>query len=120
MQRVKVEFTYDDPREIEIAWNDTSSTYEPILFEWNDFDVDGDPDSVPAPRPINWQSVPADEQWVWSQLSGEPDNYEEGAGDLRDLTHPYRWPRAIRITIRVYDPSGRFEEPITQTIVHAW
>lgn len=28
------------------------------------------------------------------------------------------WPYAIRITVRVYDPRGRLEEPIVRTIVH--
>ena len=113
----KVEFTYDDPREIEIDREPGSPTIgEPILFDWNG---DGTVET-PAPSPINWQSVPANEKWVWSKLSPQPNDYDDGAGDLRDLTHPYRWPKAIRITIKVYDPGGRLEEPITQTIVHAW
>lgn len=115
----RVEFTYDDPREIDIALDADEGYYRPRLIDW-----DGgasEPYRVPAPAPVRWQSVPTGERWVWSNLSTDPNPYAiGGSGDLRDLTQPYRWPRAIRITIRVHDPAGRLPEPITHTIVHAW
>lgn len=113
----RVEFTYDDPREIALDPNEDYRV--PRLIDW-----DGDSAEsldVPAPAPVRWQSVPTGERWVWSNLSTDPNPYAiGGSGDLRDLTQPYRWPRAIRVTIRVHDPAGRLPEPITHTIVHAW
>jgi hypothetical protein len=28
------------------------------------------------------------------------------------------WPYAIRITVRVYDPQGRLDEPVVRSLVH--
>jgi hypothetical protein len=92
---------------------------------------------VPAPQPIHWQSLPrtvalggnaTDTQvCVWNRLGVDSTDYATASRDalgrvmdLRDLTQPYRWPRAIRITLRVWDPAGRLPEPITHTIVHAF
>ncbi len=105
----KVEFTYDDPHEIEIGGDPP----EPILTPYG-------MSQVPAPRPVRWQSVPPGEQWVWSGLSMDPGDYDAPSGDLRDLTHPYRWPRALRITIRAYDAAGGLDRPIQRTIIHTW
>ncbi|HSW47070.1 MAG TPA: hypothetical protein VLM89_16015, partial [Phycisphaerae bacterium] len=149
----KVEFTYDDPREIAVDEN----TRRPILTPDADndgqteYDMDGtgviadtDNDGVldaprtPAPQPINWQSLPS--YWeaqtqgvpwqqvrVWNRIGVELTDYADATrtattppSDLRDRTQPFRWPRAIRITIRAYDPAGRLDDPITYTIVHCW
>lgn len=116
----KVEYTYDDPREI--ALNEDRTEPEPDMAKWLDRDKDGSQEMYPKPRPIHWRDVANGEQVVWSKLSTVPTDYDAGAGnvDLRDRTSPFRWPRAVRITIRVYDPAHRLTEPVTQTIVHAW
>jgi len=109
-----IEYTYDDPREIEIDRDPDSYYYgQPLLFDWNGIDA-------PPPRPVRWYSVPPGEKWICSKIPVDPGNYDSENGDLRDRTNPYRWPRAIRITITVYDPGGRLEEPISQTIIHTW
>ncbi len=109
----KVEFTYDNPYEVTL---DRSQSPPEITFTGCD---DTGTLLCPAPVPVRWQSVPAGEIWVWSGLSVDPNDYA-GANpvDKRDLTHPFRWPRAIRITLRSY--AGGQEQPIQQTIVHAW
>jgi len=127
----KVEFTWDDPREIAVD----SATGEPILFDWDEDNTA----ETPSPQPINWVSVPPGEIWVWSQIGTQTGYYDAQGGDLRDLTSPpgpppdpsspefqtwprfiQRWPRAIRITLRAVDPSGRLAEPVTWTVTHAW
>lgn len=101
----KVEFTYDDPREIAVESDAQRSV---LVTTDTDWDADGNLDThVLAPKPINWQSVPDGEQWVWSGLSVNPNN----------PTDPFRWPRAIRITIRAYGKGGALQEPITESII---
>jgi prepilin-type N-terminal cleavage/methylation domain-containing protein len=116
----KVEFTYDDPREIAISTSDG----EPVLTDVN---LDGTA-VVPAPAPIRWQSVPPGQMMVWCGLPTKPnppastpdEDYKESTGDLRDMTFPYRWPKALRITIRAYAPGGALNYPIEQSIIHVW
>ncbi len=112
----KVEFTYDDPREIELTVNGTNRT-----ADWVDLNNDGTYQGGEplAPKPIHWQSVPDKQQWIWSGLSVNPNTYT-GAGDLRNSTDPHRWPRALRITLRAYGKGDSHAGPITQTIIHAW
>lgn len=84
----KVEYTYDDPRELRL---NTNGTINPSL-------------------PVRWQSVPNGQRIIWSSLPVLPD----------DRTDPRRWPRALRITLKAWDPGGRLTEPVTRTIVHTW
>ena len=132
----KVEFTFDNPRELALVrdLDDTvqdlygktaASPYaanglqptDPALTAWADFNGDGNPDPAPAPQPIRWQPVPPGQTWVWSGRLGGTNTYD----DLRDQTQPFRWPRAIRITIRAHEASGDgLGESIVRTILHAW
>lgn len=114
----KVEFTYDDPREIAVNPGPGAGTGQPFGADING---DGAPD-VPAAFPINWQTVPPGQIFVWTGLPTQPNVYPPvgGVDDLRNLTFPYRWPRALRITIRAYAPGGALEYPVEQTIVHVW
>lgn len=86
----KVEYTYDDPRQLDYD----ASTGDVNL----------------TPRPIRWLSVGNGEQIIWSNLSVVP----------ADRSDPRRWPRAVRITIRAWDSGGRLTEPVTRTIVHVF
>lgn len=110
----KVEFTYDDPREIVVD----PATGQPVLVDLND---DGTFDA-PAASPVNWQTVPPGEIYVWKGLSTDPDVYPPVAGDddHRNRTFPFRWPRALRITIRAYAPGGALDYPIEHSLVHVW
>lgn len=92
----KVEYTYDDPREL--AMDRTNGQIDL------------------APRPIRWHSVPDEGEIIWSNVSVSPRNT---AGNPAP-TDPRRWPRAIRITLRVWDTAGRLADPVTRTIVHTW
>jgi hypothetical protein len=47
---------------------------------------------------------------VWTRLSVDPKN----------PTDPFRWPRALRITLRAYGRSGTLERPIEQTILYTF
>jgi len=94
----KVEYTYDNPRELALPDNQIDPRSTPIRWY--------------HPRPIRWYSVPDGGQIIWSGLSVNP---EDAA-----LTDPCRWPRGIRITLRVWDSAGRLNEPVTRTIVHTW
>ncbi len=134
----KVEFTYDNPREIII--DRASANREPLVTDrfdvdlatptWLDTNGDTVLDKLPVPQAIKWHSVPAGQTWVWSHLSVNPSYYQAAvpALDLRDLTLQspelgaplFSWPRAVRITLRAVDPAGRLAEPITQTIVHSF
>ena len=96
----KVEFTYDDPRELLIPGGDV-----PV----SDWDEDNSYEST-SPLPIRWQSVPDGKVWVWKGMSVNP----------LIRTDPNRWPKALKITIRVYDAGDRLEKPIEQTIIHTW
>lgn len=97
----RVEYTYDDPRDVHPAHEYPLAGNVP-----GDYLGSGSP----VTRPIDWRVVPSGEQWVWSKLSANP----------ADRTDPHRWPRAVRITLRVVDAGGRLEDPVTYTIVHAW
>jgi len=68
---------------------------------------------LPDPQPIRWYTVPNGQQIIWSRLSATVDYTD-------DPTDPHRWPRALRITIRVYDQGGRLDSPIEQTLIHVW
>jgi len=92
----KVEYTYDNPRELALT---------------------GNPINPRPTTPIRWYSVPDGGQIIWSGLSVNP---KEDASSDPALTDPRRWPRAIRITLRVWDSAGRLNEPVTRTIVHTW
>jgi len=109
----KVEYTYDDPREIVVD----PATGRPDLVDLND---DGTLDA-PAASPVNWQTVPPGEIYVWTGLSTDPSVYDttDPAG-LRNRTFPFRWPRALRITIRAYAPGGALDYPIEHSLVHVW
>ena len=109
----KVEYTYDDPREIVVD----PATAQPVLVDLND---DGTLDA-PAASPVNWQTVPPGEIYVWTGLSTDPSVYDttDPAG-LRNRTFPFRWPRALRITIRAYAPGGALDYPIEHSLVHVW
>jgi hypothetical protein len=91
-----VEYTYDDPREV-IATSPTDAT--PV-------------ETVP----VRWWSVPNGEQWVWSRLSVDPPARTDG----RERTERYRWPRAIRINMRLYDPAARLERPVEHSLIWTW
>lgn len=93
----RVQFTYDDPRELpRLPGN--SGTGEPVEPE--------------PPEPVRWWSVPPGQVIIWSRVS--PNATADG------LSERYRWPRALKITLRVYDPSGRLEEPLEHSIIHRW
>lgn len=122
----KVEFTYDDPREVPLYGlvGDPNVNYQPLVLI-PDPDGDGVADNpvlpTRAPRPIRWQTVPKNEQWVWYRLPVENNVYGSVApDDLRDRTFPFRWPRALRITIRAYAPGGALDYSVEQTIVHVF
>jgi hypothetical protein len=111
----KVEFTYDDPREIAV---NSSNAVRPVGT-----DVNGDnvPD-VPETSPVKWDTVPPGQIFVWTGLDVDPKVYADigSVKDPRNLTFPYRWPRALRITIRAYAPGGALDYPIEQTLIHVW
>lgn len=90
----KVEYTYDDPRELDYV---------------------GGAIGLDA-RPIRWHSVPDEGEIIWSNVSVSPRNT---AGNPAP-TDPRRWPRALRVTLRVWDTAGRLADPVTRTIVHTW
>lgn len=94
----RVEFTYDDPRDVNLQ-------QDPL-------DRAGPSSAIPNAfiRPIRWQAVASGEQWFWSKITAYPS----------DRTHPDRWPTAIRITLRAWDAAGRLQEPVTYTLIHAW
>lgn len=160
----KIEFTYDDPREIAVDAATGNPSLAPDLDgdgipdydidgkSFPDYDGNGVPDELftPAPQAIRWQSLdgpqplsgkmPWTQVQVWNRIGVEDADYgayKDAAGnplDLRDLTlqsadpplptatvrPTFRWPRAIRITLRVWDPAGRLEDPIVHTIVHTF
>ncbi len=99
----KVEFTYDDPQE---AWQ-----------PW------GAGPAEDIPRPIFWEQVPDGQMWIWSQVAvGEnlPSAWlPSGAADVVSQRRQ-GWPRAVRITLTVWDGNARSEEPLTQTLIHVF
>jgi hypothetical protein len=54
--------------------------------------------------------VPTGEQLIWSKITNSP----------TDRTNPFRWPRALRITLKCWDAGGRLDEPVTYTMVYTW
>lgn len=94
----KIEFTYDDPRQVLLQ------TIPPYAPE--------------KQAPIRWQSVPNGHIRVWSGLSVEPNNY--GGNDPRDVTDPHRWPRALRITIRAYGSGGSSQGAVEQVFMYCF
>lgn len=116
----KVEYTYDDPRELPVNTADMAlldCTAVPV--ECPDFNNDGTFDELPVPRPVNWLSAGNGEKLVWAKLSTDG-LASYSANDLRQRTQPDRWPRAIRITMRITDPSNRLNEPITYSLIHVF
>lgn len=91
----KVEYTYDNPRE--------------LTMENGTIDL--------TPRPVRWYSVPDGGAVIWSNIGTSPT--DPATGDP-GLTDPCRWPRAIRITLKAWDPAGRLDEAVTRTIVHTF
>jgi len=86
-------------------------------------DINGDGTfDVPATSPVKWESVPDGQIMVWTGLGTEANVYPpvNGVEDQRNRTFPYRWPRALRITIRAYAPGGALDYPVEQTLVHVW
>lgn len=116
----KVEFTYDDPNELAVHQDVrvAALNYQPLLLD--NVSNPNNPANTPAPTPIRWQSVPPGEQWVWYGVPVEGSLYSAPPGDLRDKTFPFRWPKALRITIRAYAPGGALDYPVEQTLVHVW
>ncbi|MGQ9651766.1 MAG: PulJ/GspJ family protein [Phycisphaerae bacterium] len=120
----KVEFTYDDPSEIPVD----PVEGQPILADTNGDGHVGEPynagalPDAPAASPINWQSVPPGQIFVWTGLPTDSNVYPPvgGVQDPRNRTFPFRWPRALRITIRAYAPGGALDYPITHTLIHVW
>ncbi|NLE60171.1 MAG: type II secretion system protein [Planctomycetes bacterium] len=114
----KVEFTYDDPREVVVGTDG-----QPVLADTNGDGIVSPPGSgppdAPAASPVNWQTVPPGHMYVWTGLSTDTNNYT-APGDLRDRTFPFRWPRALRITMRAYAPGGALDYPITHSLIHVW
>ena len=122
----KVEFTYDDPRELATQYNETTGVLSMLTYGWKRTDDDQNykpsgtdvTDFVPAPMPIRWQEVPDRSIYVWS---GVEVTANEMAGDkLQNRTFPYRWPRAVRITLRSYGPLGRLDRPIEQAVIYTF
>lgn len=123
----KVEYTYDNPREIGL---DPLNPEHEVLFASHDADGVPNPSPAtmgvyePAPTPIRWEVVQPGQQMIWSGLSVDPETHPNTSPTLmpdnRDLAFPYRWPRALRITIRAFPTSGSLEQPIVHTIIHAW
>jgi type II secretory pathway pseudopilin PulG len=99
----RVEYTYDDPRDVDFQhwyYGDTSSpTTGDRLGGTNNLT-----------RPIDWRVVPTGEQLIWSKITNSP----------TDRTNPFRWPRALRITLKCWDAGGRLDEPVTYTMVYTW
>jgi hypothetical protein len=121
----KVEFTYDDPREVLLTGANRHVQMATDLDDNGTPDVDwsGDgtltdinpstglpADAVVGPHPIRWQTVPKGQQWVWSRLSVNPNT----------PTDPFHWPRALRITLRGYGPRGTAEGAVEQVVIKTW
>lgn len=102
----KVEYTYDDPREMPLVADGNGNLGHPDQVSYDGVNT---ADGLPDPMPVRWHTVGNGEQIVWSRLSSPT-----------DPTDPRRWPRAIRVTVRAWDPAGRLEEPVIRTIVHTW
>ena len=98
----RVEFTYDDPRDVHDShkWDESGTVGDPLS--------PGEPN--PFTRPIRWLTIAPNTQWVWSKISAYP----------ADPTQTDRWPTAIRITMKAWDAGGRLEEPVTYTLIHTF
>ncbi|MCL2330188.1 MAG: type II secretion system GspH family protein [Phycisphaerae bacterium] len=101
----RVEYTYDDPREV----GDPGLPF-PNYYGKDALDpTNASPDLFVTP--IRWQQVAPGQQIIWSQLSANPG----------DRTNPYRWPRALRITLKAVDTGGRLDDdPVTYTLIHCF
>ena len=105
----QVEYTYDNPRE--------------LLVNGGGVILTGFELGTVAAQPIRWESVPAGEVRVWSRLPVDPSEYSpeaDNAPNRLNMTFPFRWPRALRVSIRVWDPGNRLSEPLTRTIIHVF
>jgi prepilin-type N-terminal cleavage/methylation domain-containing protein len=109
----QVEYTYDDPREIQVQVDPGTSV------EYFDENLDNQPD----PMPIRWYSVEPGRTRVWSRLPTQPDRYKHAnpaVERMKRRTDPHRWPRAVRITMEISDEAGQLEKPVTRTLIYAW
>jgi len=114
----KVEYTYDCPEMDNPAGEG---------IEWRDplIDYRGDPN-----RPEDPAQVPPRREWVKGDF-----RYQPGlTGDYTSWFTPPTWPRALRITIEVYDRRGTLKPttaapigtggrplpPIRHVIIHTW
>ena len=108
----RVEFTYDDPRDVHDS------------YKWDESGTVGDPLSPGEPnpftRPIRWLTIAPNTQWVWSKISAYPADPTQTNRWPADPTQTNRWPTAIRITMKAWDAGGRLEEPVTYTLIHTW
>lgn len=97
----KVEFTYDDPQE---AWQPQGA---------------GAAEDIP--RPIFWEAVPHGQMWIWSKVAvGEnlPSAWLPPEAAKIVSQRRQGWPRAVRVTLTVWDENARSEEPVVQTLIH--
>ena len=101
----RVEYTYDDPREV-------GDPAQPLPAYGKDPLDPGFLYPNTYVHPIRWLAVIAGEEMVWSRLAVSQNG--------NDRTDPHRWPRALRITLRCWDAGGRLNEPVTYTMVHTW
>lgn len=111
----KVEVTFDDPRILPTFLDGNAFVVAASDLNRDENITDGD--DAPAPDPINWQTVPNDEMWVWYDT---PSSAYAASGDSRQYTDPFVWPSAVRITITAYDPAGNLDDPVTTSIIHAF
>lgn len=120
----KVEFTYDDPARIKtFPTPGDPNEQSPLWFDWDEEPGDQGGALIPFPTAIEWQSVPDGQKWIWCGIGKQPGLYNPADPEdppWQDNTLEFRWPKAVRITIRVHDPGGRLEEPVTHTIIHTW
>lgn len=98
-----VEYTYDNPSEVVLAPDPTTTGAWAPVYQ----------------VPVRWQRVPNGQQIVWSRLSVTPNNYSD-PDDVRNRTDPIRWPRALRITLRSWGPGSTLEAPVEQVIIHTF
>lgn len=104
----RIEYTYDDPQEILVR---------PRAVESGE-----DAEAVPSiPRPIRWWSPEPNQTLVWSGLPVDSVNYGMAPPHhVKNRTDLFRWPRAVRITIKAWDRADRLSRPATRVIVYGW